>query len=343
MTNCLQDWDLPAERVLCLPTVHQPRTSDAALHTLPTGEDVYLLTPSGREILAGLIAAQPPWTQYPETFVDAIGELGGGLRPGLDVASWQFHFINLLWRLRPLAFRRSDLAIMMRAMSVSMGRTRHREWFPDYSEDADVIQAVNKSGQWGLAHQSFKAKVPLENGMAGGASHYYTLAGPLTYDRSNRKEGTFVQPPIPVCNCDTSSWPDDPPIPPTNRALAAEREIILNHLKATWLNVPLSDWTLEGHRDPTNKATSGLVAQPRQYNRKMQNTYKFDRYGLPSCPSVGHLLDRFDNFYPSDDEKVSILVYLLEQLKHLDTPPTVRSEIRRLAAGDHRGSHHEED
>lgn len=331
MGNCLPVWDLPLEDYLNLPTPEQRRTADASLHTLDSGEDVYLLTPGGREILAGLVAVQPPYTQFPSTLLSALGELGGGLKPGLAPTSWQFQFLNLLWRLRGFAFRRSDLSVLMRAMHQSITRTRHPEWFPEYNEDTDVIQFVNKTGQWGLAHQTFHARVPLNRDAEGPSTTYYTLAGPLVYDRARRKTGDYVQPPEPACDCQ----PYEPAAPAVHSAQGAasardllmEREVVLDYLKRTWINVPVSQWTLEGHRDPTNKDDSPLVAQPQQYNRKMQNTYKFDEYGLPLCPTVDRLLSRFDAFYPSSHERASIFDYLVGRIDDIDLSEEARARL----------------
>jgi hypothetical protein len=326
MSSCVPNRQIPIETYLDLPTQGGPKvTADAALHTLESGDDVYLLTPSGRAIMCGLLAAQSPWMQYPDSFVTALSSLGGGnITPSKGVNSWPFHFLNLLWRMRNFAFRRSDLLAAMVAMRSAMDRTRHPDWFPQLTEDSDVIQMVNKSGQWGLKHQQFSGQIPDDTDRS---VAYYTLAGPLEQEIGKRNPKGYVQPEPPTCDHIVAEADDSifSITPQEARKKETERAAILDYMKRTWVNVPLEDWTLNGHKDPTNKELpDNLVAQPKDYNRKMRNKWKFDEFGLPWCPSVEHLAKQLDTFYPSEIERRMLFEALAKDLGLEITDPASR-------------------
>jgi len=274
------------------------------------GQPVYLLTESGRSIFCAHLASGSPWIAWPEDFVDAVRPYNN-ITPPNTIQNWQFHMINVLWRFQGFAFRRSDLSFIKDALFTAFQRHPHPEWFPRLSEDTDVIQHVNKSGQWGLSHHS--GSLTMADGRT---TTYYWLRRPVKYDpvcRKPRPADHEFQPVLPGCGCTTTQGAS-PALAP---GLASERARIIDYLYQNWIGVPLSGWTLEGHRDPVNK-DKGLVAQPVQFNRHSRSKWKFDENGMKECPTVEYLEAQLERFYPSAAEREALIRVLFGSLEPAD-------------------------
>ena len=269
---------------------------------------VIVLTEIGRNILCAHIAGSLPQTCLSPDLVAALS-VNTIVNPPTGLSSWGFHFLNLLWNFRGIALRRSDLNSLKAALAESFRNHPHPEWFPRQSEDDDIIQHVNKTSQWGLAHNSERLKTP-----SGETVYYYWIDQPLVFvtPTSLRKptvSQNFITQ-IPSCECDLTpskihSSPD--------RELAIERLRINQFLIENFINVPLSEWTLEGHKDAQNK-DRGTVAQPKKFNRSARDRWKFDEYGLTRCPSIGNLTGNLRDFYPSDEELTELLHALNKEM-----------------------------
>jgi hypothetical protein len=271
------------------------------------GQLVYVLTEGGRAVFCAHLASSHPWTTWPEDFIEAIRPYNN-IAPPMSLSSWEFHMVNLLWRFQDFAFRRSDLTHVKDALFECFQNSPHPDWFPRRSEDTDVIQHVNKSGQWGLAHNASLLLRP-----QGGSTTYYWLRRPVKYDqkcREPRPADFGFQPILPSCACPTTAAS----VSSSDMAgLAAERARVIDYLYRTWVGVPLKEWTLDGHRDPDNKEL-GVVAQPSEYNRHSKSKWKFDEYGMKECPTVDYLRSRLEQFYPSLPERKALLIALFQSL-----------------------------
>ena len=301
--------DFNPQQVLSLPTVTGELTRHAVQRELPgaqRGQTIFVLTDAGRAIFCAHLAACDPWTVWPADFVHAV-DTQTYVSPPVGLDSWQFHMVNLLWRYKTFAFRRSDLVLVKEALYSSFQQHPHSDWFPALEEDGDVIQHVNKTGQWGLKHQH--GNLHTHDGKSVG---HYWLREPLSFEtaaklRSKGKRGeNHFTATLPACDC--------PPVAARTKSevkaardLSLERSKVIDYLHRTWVAVPETAWTLEGHRDPDNKELHELIAQPQAYNRASRDKFKFDEYGLPWCPAVGYLIDHLTDFYPSLSERETIL------------------------------------
>jgi hypothetical protein len=267
-----------------------------------------ILTEIGRQILCAHIAGSFPQTCLAPDLVEALST-NSKVNPPTNLNSWGFHFLNLMWNLRGIALRRSDLNAFKTAIASSFANHPHPEWFAKRSEDDDAIQHVNKTSQWGLQHKSEILKSP-----NGEAINYYYLSTPFDFSNPSalRKPSASqsFETQIPPCNCEVTV--DQVPVV-DHRDLVKERLRVLEYLTDSFLSVPVSGWTLEGHKDAQNK-DRGTVAQPKRFNRSARDRWKFDDYGLTRCPSIGNLTDNLRDFYPSNEELVELLHALQDEL-----------------------------
>ena len=311
-TNChvVKTWVEPFA-VLNLPTLNLEATLHGETRLLSSSynnRSIVVLTEIGRNILCAHIGGSLPQTCLSPDLVAALS-VNSVVNPPTGLSSWGFHFLNLLWNLRGIALRRSDLNKLKAALAESFKNHPHPEWFPKQSEDDDIIQHVNKTSQWGLAHNSERLKTP-----NGEIVYYYWIAQPLEFvtptslRKPNVSQNFTTQ--IPSCKCDLTPNADFSSL---DRDLAIERLRVNQFLIENFINVPLSDWTLEGHKDAQNKDL-GTVAQPKRFNRSARDRWKFDDYGLTRCPSVGNLTSNLRDFYPSNDELAELLHALKKEL-----------------------------
>jgi hypothetical protein len=182
----------------------------------------------------------------------------------------------------------------------------HPEWFPSMSPDEDVIQHVNKSGQWGVKHQTVSLGIP-----EGGKSNFYLLRRPLDFDHAGRELRRDATVPLKTWTRPTATAK---PVDLPDETLLASREDVLSFLTENWLLVSADKWSDNGHRDPDNKDTGGMCCQPEGYNRKQKAKFKFDKYGLPLCPTVTYLTADVTKFYPSESERRRLLEALAKSL-----------------------------
>ena len=266
---------------------------------------VIVLTEAGRNIICAHIEGSLPQTSLSPDLIAALS-VNSVVNPPTNLNNWGFHFLNILWNFRGIALRRSDLTNIKSALARSFMNHPHPEWFPRRSDDDDIIQHVNKTSQWGLVHNSEYLKTP-----NGDAVNYYWLYQPLEFTTprdSDTPQDFKTQ--IPTCECKT--------VPTTvnssnERDLALERLRVIQYLIDNFLNVPLSGWTLEGHRDAQNKER-GTIAQPKKFNRAARDRWKFDENGLTLCPSSGNLAANLRNFYPSDSELFDLYSAIKQEL-----------------------------
>lgn len=293
--------------ILHLPTSECSHTLHGESRVLPSkyaNRPIIVLTEMGRSILCAHISGTLPLTSLSPDLVAALS-VNTQVNPPTSLNSWGFHFLNVLWNFRGIALRRSDLTSIKTALAESFKNHPHAEWFPKRSEDDDIIQHVNKTGQWGLTKNSETLKAP-----NGESVTYYWLDLPLIFEAPRNVTKQNFDTPIPKCSCIPELTVASETI---DRDLALERLRVLQYLNDNFANVPLSDWTLEGHKDAQNK-NLGTVAQPKRFNRTARDKWKFDDLGLILCPSVGNLSSNLRKFYPSDEELWTILKAVQNEL-----------------------------
>lgn len=293
--------------------IDQPPTGATSRHLVwrrPTGGfPVLILSPAGLDRLCSNLAVSEPRTAWPADFLAYLQAHMPRANPPQPPRSWEFQLLSLLWELQPLALRRSDIAAVKTAMATAFetyvwedGKV-HPEWFPKNDLDGDTIQALNKSGQWGVVHERVRVDRP-----DGGLTDYWLLRRPLRLSHSARNLKADFAPFL--------TWARPPAIgeAPIADAEAVEgREEVLNYLADNWLNVAPENWTANGHRDPDNKDL-GVCWQPQSYNRKLRDRYKFDEHGLPWCPTASYLSSHVLKFYPSQPERERLAEAFLDSL-----------------------------
>lgn len=294
-------------RILDLPSTGRDRTLHGEIRHLSIkhgDKPIVVLTEVGRNILCAHISGTLPLTSLSPDLVVALS-VNTQVNPPTSLNSWGFHFLNVLWNFKGIAFRRSDLNFIKAALAESFKNHPHPEWFPKRSEDDDIIQHVNKTGQWGLSKKSEALKAP-----NGDSVTYYWLDLPLSFELPRNQTSQNFDTPIPDCNCQPET---DHSVELSDRDLALERLRVIQFLNDNFINVPLSDWTLEGHIDAQNKDL-GTVAQPKRFNRTARDKWKFDKNGLIICPSVGNLTSNLRKYYPSDEELMQLIDALNKEL-----------------------------
>ena len=181
--------------------------------------------------------------------------------------SLKFQIVNLLVKMKGLALTPQDLEAWKEKVKL---KTR------------DVIQAANKTEQWGLAN--FRPQKGKEN--------YYYIPQPFRIAKSY-----LLKQPIKDPNDLTEK---------ENKVDAIKR-----WLRDTILSVPTKDWDI-GHMDPENSAE--FVYQSKKYQRPLKNNFKFDQHGLVKCPTIKELKANFSNYYRTKEELEELYRYLQEKL-----------------------------
>ena len=172
-------------------------------------------------------------------------------------------------------FRRADLSAICTALL-----SWHQAAAPETTIakggkiPVDVIQVVNKSGQWGLAHQSFTLEEHPKS------VRFYGLRSPFTYLSSARELNTL------------------------HRLDPADREAGVAAAKAyhqeTFLDVPADKWD-QGHANPND--TGATIWQPGSYQRSRRDRFIFDEHGLPLAPTVSELTSNVNKYYSREEQK----------------------------------------
>lgn len=252
------------------------------LVTRPEGMAVRRMTLLGRESFCETIIKQGPAKSVAKGVKKFIKDNHIPLSALPGSYSWEGIFNYVLAAHPEYVFSREDLVMIKRAF---------QEWFlanPTVTPrprglqgDGDVIQHVNKSGQWGLAHQ----KVVLE----GRSGDYYLLREPYSYKPAARK----------LQELEAASEGD------RDSQIARIKEY---HLQE-WISVPNGSWDA-GHRSPGDGGAK--VWQPKSYQRSRRDRFKFDELGMVLCPSVEELLAHPDKYY-SKDERAKIARALTQQ------------------------------
>lgn len=249
-----------------------------------------VLTPQGRKLFCAALQIAEPWTTWPADFVAGAKSYADMAPP--PPSSWEFHIANLLWRYPHLAFRRSDLEEAAKAMDTAFTSNPGPAKFPAYDEDGDVIQKANKTGQWGLLRWQGdgSGRYNLARPTDGAPTHYYFLDPLVRRDPTVRKTRTQQM----VTHLAAT---------PAMTAAESFRYEALSYIYREWFHQLEKDWTLNGHRDPDNKSTGGVLAQPKKFNKDTQNRWKLDEFGFPELPTVGHLLANAMAWFPANDAR----------------------------------------
>lgn len=255
-------------------------------------DPVRVLSQAGRNLFAEAIAELgPPLTLAPSisTFITDHA-IPDSARPG--PATWETLLLNVLALHSDYVFSREDLTAIKRA--IQAWYLAHPEVAPRpraLSTDGDVIQHVNKSGQWGLKHQkAILADVP---------GDFYRLRAPFTYLPHAR----LLQRRVSLSPSAAEHIAGTAELTSTDQAaIARAREIakIKSYHLHEFVNVPDSEWD-EGHRDPADSTPS--LVQPRSYQRPRRDKFKFDDYGMVLNPTVSELLTNLDRYYTPDEAR----------------------------------------
>jgi hypothetical protein len=180
----------------------------------------------------------------------------------------KFQIVNLLVNVRGLALTPQDLEAWKEKVNL---KTR------------DVIQAANKTEQWGLAN--FRPKK--------GNKTYYFIPQPFQLAKS---------------------YIEKQPIKDPNNLTEKENKVdaIKRWLRDTILSVPTKEWDI-GHMDPAN--SPDFVYQSRKYQRPLKDRFKFDEHGLAKCPTIKELKTNFNEYYGTDAEAEELYLFLKSKLR----------------------------
>lgn len=233
------------------------------------GMTVRRFTDSGREALALNLSAQGPPTGWPSPLRGFILEhripSAALPKPG----AWGFLIPALLAGHWEYAWHRTDLEAVRVALSAwYKAHPEHKPRPTHKSLDAsgDAIQAVNKTGQWGLQHQTLSG--PDLN------DTHYRLARPFTYDPSARR------------------LRDSRHIAPGDRGAGVA--LVKDYVRANFIDVPDEEWE-QGHRRPDDDES--VIWQPGRYQGSRRNRFLFDEMGLVLCPTIDELLASPAKYY----------------------------------------------
>lgn len=139
----------------------------------------------------------------------------------------------------------------------------------------DVIQAINKTDQWGLKSEKIKRK-------------YYAIPFPFVFVDIHIKKRKLPK----LENRD-------------DRINFIKEYIIYNYI-----NIPNDKWEI-GHMDPNNPniTEENLVYQP-PIQGKFRDRFKFDNIGLIKYPTPQELENNFDKYYSIEEQKVMLEILL---------------------------------
>ena len=135
----------------------------------------------------------------------------------------------------------------------------------------DVIQALNKTEQWGLSNVRIKK----------GTIVYYYIPRPFRLEVSH----------IDKRRCVTDPLSHEEKV----RFVAGVKDM----LRQSIINIPVEKWDV-GHRDPRTKKE--LVYQANKYQRARRDRFKFDELGLVLCPTVEELSSNLSKYFPTEEE-----------------------------------------
>lgn len=145
----------------------------------------------------------------------------------------------------------------------------------------DVIQAVNKTDQWGLKSETVSRQ-------------YYMIPFPFIYIDIHIKKRTL------------------PKLTNRNDKINFQKEFMIHN----YINVPNDKWEV-GHMDPNNPnvCEENLVYQP-PIQSKYRDRFKFDNIGLLRYPTPQELSNNIDLYY-SEEEQKKILNILLTKYNNI--------------------------
>lgn len=252
------------------------QATDHAVGHAVDGDLLCTLTPTGRRLFCQAIRATGRVYDSWHPSVLAFQAEHPRLNPPSSPRSWEVQMVNLLAAHPRIAFSRDDLVAVKAALMVVYRRLPDDAPKPTQTA-GDPIQHVNKSGQWGLQHQQVRI---------GGVPHY-TLRTPYTFLPAARK------------------LRGRPPARTDEEVRANQREDTLAWLQQNFFDVPVEQWEA-GHASPGG---SQIVYQPAPYQGAVRNRFKFDQYGLKTCPTVEELERAIDKYYTEEEQRI-ILAHL---------------------------------
>lgn len=139
-------------------------------------------------------------------------------------------------------------------------------------ESKDVIQAVNKTDQWGLVHKTYLKK-------------YYIIPRPFTYTSVHVNKRIKFGGEI------------------TNDRKMEMVENTKAFLMKYYINVDNDQWDM-GHVNPNgSNDASNLIMQP-PIQRAYRDNFKFDNYGLRLCPSASELVKNIGKYYTKEEIEI---------------------------------------
>lgn len=279
-------------------TPQPPLTFDSAISYSPTaGGDVQAvtpnegaalqqLTPTGMGKFTASIRRQrrlyADW--HPDIKAFAQAQAAVVVLPPFSLNAWDRQMTNLLAYHPKLAFNRAQLG-QIKAAFIDVCRSLPSDRTKPTLLPGDVIQDVNKSGQWGLKHQSHRV----------GRDHFYTLRLPFSSVPGNRAQQERAR------RAGESGHL-------TDQEKALQRQATLDFLTTNFFDVPVEKWDV-GHANGT--ASSILVAQPGPYQRSRRDGWMFDDKGLVKAPRLPYLTENLDEFYTEEEQ-----LELLRTLRH---------------------------
>lgn len=254
-----------------------------------TGVEFRRLTDEGRKEFGKLITRLGPPHDWPAPLKEFIEENNiSSSAPGIRT-SWDFHLNSILAAHPEYAFDRDDLVEFRRAYSGWYLRRKNEVPRPSQSSltrKGDSIQPVNKSGQWGLQHQTVYYK---------SRNHpYYTLRPPFTFLPNARK-------------LRKTTLPDNA----TKEALVKRQQARIAQRVAPWFDTPWQEWDY-GHASPDDPTPT--VLQPRSYQRSLRDRFKFDDDGFVLVPTVKEIVNNSGKYY-STEEQMAIALNFLDNLQ----------------------------
>ena len=222
----------------------------------------HVLTEKGRDIWLALHSKK--FTEMNPKLKEFIEE--NNLSFKQDPATIKFQAVNLVINIKGLALSPHDLDLWQKKVGI---------------QSRDVIQAVNKTEQWGLAN--FRPR------------------------KSSKQVWYYFPQPFKLAEV----YLHKQPIKDPNNKTEKENQVvrIKRWIREHILDLDVSEWDI-GHMDPLR--SDKFVYQSRKYQRALKNKFKFDENGLVKCPTIEELKSNLDDYYSSKQE-LEELLYLLKR------------------------------
>lgn len=248
------------------------------------GNEFRSLTDVGRKEFAKLVRRLGPPLDWPDSLKSFFeeNEIPESVIPK-GRSSMEFHMVSILASHPEYAFHRDDLTEIRKAYSDWYKRRPNVKPRPSgLKGTGDPIQNVNKTGQWGLVHQSVR--------LGENRQHYYTLREPYEFDSLARK----LQEAIPLNSEDRDAY------------IERVQEFVNRRYSA-----PPEDWD-QGHANPNDP--SATIWQPKSLNRSHRNRFIFDKFGMVLCPTVSEIKNNVDSYFSTPAEKKELAIFMVSEI-----------------------------